>query len=894
MKILSFLIILFANQALSKEPDISKLDPNKYNVCTITINSSEEKEVFKERLPKDKFQFIELLDYAEDHDPSYSSSNQWFEKACKSGLNCHMLIISGHFGGDFFGSSGKTLSSAYMERKSCENSCTGIFNSPKEVFLFGCNTLAGKDKDSRSPEEYLEVLLSDRDYMNVDRSTLEGIVEARYGSFGSEFKDVMTRTFEGVPRLYGFSSIGPSGKNVKGLLKNYFTKMGNYGTYYSSKFGPPTKDKNSLSEEKLKAQLKELEKSNFFNGKLSDALKVTAFTQCSGLLPNDPAYKIKQRMCQLHSDKLSNLEKMKLIEELLQDENKLAFFPLIEDFLTTKVSINDLKSSDCEECKVFQRIISNNKLKEDLIVAIKAVNVPTLKSEWIKFAHAVGWIDPKTLKEESRKVLLRLLKSPVTRDNLDSLYSLPNLIFEVSDITEEDLDSNFAKSKTDIEALGILWNTSNDFKITTKFKDSVVLQYMNFKGDPEEEEKDYFSSLEELVNEYRYMGFLDEDKKIEAFILSKKQAIEKYFSNDDESSKVIDSWVSMYGHFIASGVNKYPNELKEIVRKDSLTYELYTSVQSLDSSKQKKILENVLEVYNQADENLKFSIADHLTLNNFGQEAQKEFVDRFSKSSASDQLILSRTLPRISQVQLSSDVQKKMFDSIVKLNEPNSKLLANVESQKKVKESLRDYFLNSYRDKELTDEECRNLTTFAEKEIFLLEEQLMTCLNKYDHLSNGILQSKKVIDALASRFGIESKLTDFLQAHSNLVSFPIQEKIMGDRWFLSYLNRQEYMNGQKNLSPNIQKSYLEWLLNSRPENELNQYYTLINSSQNINPGAIELLSKVLDDRCLPPNSPKSFCSSPELEKLIARFKTEKTGALVNSLDDTLTKVKNRD
>ena len=46
-----------------------------------------------------------------------------------------------------------------MEEASCQARCAGLFRQPREVFLLACNTLATKDEDSRTPEEYLQVLL---------------------------------------------------------------------------------------------------------------------------------------------------------------------------------------------------------------------------------------------------------------------------------------------------------------------------------------------------------------------------------------------------------------------------------------------------------------------------------------------------------------------------------------------------------------------------------------------------------------------------------------------------------------------------------------------------------------------------------------------------------------
>ena len=110
-------------------------------------------------LPESQFEFIELLPSSLNSKKDQSS--HWFDRACKKDYKCDILVISGHFGGTFFGESGYTLPIELMEEKSCQQSCPGILSGVKEIFLFGCNTLANKEKDHRTYTEYLQVLLDD-------------------------------------------------------------------------------------------------------------------------------------------------------------------------------------------------------------------------------------------------------------------------------------------------------------------------------------------------------------------------------------------------------------------------------------------------------------------------------------------------------------------------------------------------------------------------------------------------------------------------------------------------------------------------------------------------------------------------------------------------------------
>src|SRR5260221_13595761 len=62
----------------------------KKTVCTITVNSPDEKEAFPRSLPPDKFQFVELVE---------RGRSDWLESACRQGVRCDVLVVSGHYDG---------------------------------------------------------------------------------------------------------------------------------------------------------------------------------------------------------------------------------------------------------------------------------------------------------------------------------------------------------------------------------------------------------------------------------------------------------------------------------------------------------------------------------------------------------------------------------------------------------------------------------------------------------------------------------------------------------------------------------------------------------------------------------------------------------------------------
>ncbi len=205
MKILSILFITVFLSCLTNASD-------KKTVCSITINSDDEIKEFKKSFSPHLWNFVELT--------NLGSGEKWFLNACKKKVSCDILVISGHFAGTFFGSSDKILSLDDLENYSCIDDCSGIIKKPKEVFLFGCNTLASKEKDRRTPEQYLNVLLDD----GFTRAQANEVVAYRYSLYGNSTNHRMMDIFSQTPRIYGFPSVAPVGSKIRSSVKNYLVE----------------------------------------------------------------------------------------------------------------------------------------------------------------------------------------------------------------------------------------------------------------------------------------------------------------------------------------------------------------------------------------------------------------------------------------------------------------------------------------------------------------------------------------------------------------------------------------------------------------------------------------------------------------------------------------------
>ena len=182
-------------------------------VCTITVNSPDERDSFRRNLPPGDYQFVELVERGRP---------DWLASACQQQVQCDALIISGHFdGGDEFYTDrlddSEYLSVEEMERASCSGSCPGVFSQLKEVYLFGCNTLKTEPRQTVTDDILRSLHRSNQS--PADALQAAGMLGETHG--GSN-RDRMRHIFKDVPVIYGFSSLAPLGRTAGPLLERYF------------------------------------------------------------------------------------------------------------------------------------------------------------------------------------------------------------------------------------------------------------------------------------------------------------------------------------------------------------------------------------------------------------------------------------------------------------------------------------------------------------------------------------------------------------------------------------------------------------------------------------------------------------------------------------------------
>ena len=358
----------------------------KFQVCSITINSVDELNTFRAHLPEEHFEFVELIPQAKGaHYKEHDS--HWFYQSCgeQHKYNCDIVIVSGHFGGTFFGESGYTLPTQMLEEQSCNNTCSGILSRAKEVFLFGCNTLASKKPDARTHQAYLDVLLTD----GMARERAERVAAGRYSPLGDSFKSRMQFIFSGSQTLYGFEMLSPFGKHMAPLLKRYFQSVNRkYGNYYNymNQQGYLT-DRNPL---------------------LFPHVSHTTMAQTNTIL-DEFSQQTFSRKCLLYDEEAPFPERVQALKELFLTDSALKSFFAIDHFWD-KHKKHILKG---EEKRFFHGLRKNKPLSDGFRKAYGELDfLPYIQIGFLNFLKKFNWVDSRSFDKELKRATLRLIKTP--------------------------------------------------------------------------------------------------------------------------------------------------------------------------------------------------------------------------------------------------------------------------------------------------------------------------------------------------------------------------------------------------------------------------------------------------------------------------------------------------
>jgi hypothetical protein len=325
----------------------------KQTVCTITVNSADEKEAFRRYLPASKYEFVELVE---------RDRPDWLASACHAGVSCDVLIISGHYdgGNEFFSDRLEVrefLPVDELERVSCSDSCPGLFSRLKEVHLFGCNTLNPQPQSSASAEIVRSLVREGHSRKEAERQ-----LQSLSAGHGQSSRDRMRQVFKDVPVIYGFSSVAPLGPIAASTLSGYFRTNG------AREIG------QGHPSSRLLAQF------------ASYAMTVT-----EGMTDRDPYASVRRDVCQFTDDRLSDVTKLEFVHQLLQRDTAQARVHLdrIQRYAT---SLDEPARRNPEVDRALAAIAGDADARARFLAFARDADQPTVRVRMLKVAQDLGWL----------------------------------------------------------------------------------------------------------------------------------------------------------------------------------------------------------------------------------------------------------------------------------------------------------------------------------------------------------------------------------------------------------------------------------------------------------------------------------------------------------------------
>ena len=350
---------------------------DKKTVCTITVNSPDEKDIFRRYLPQDEFQFVELVERGRP---------DWLASACRAGVRCDVLLISGHFDGgtEFYTDrldAREFLPVDEMERVACSDSCPGLFSHLKEVYLFGCKTLNAEAMRSASAEIGRSLVRAG--YSPADAERLSRVLSERHGESN---RDRMRHIFKDVPVIYGFSSKAPLGRTAGPILDRYF-QSGAAGEVGSGRT----------------------------SAKLLGLFAASSMTATAGMTDADPRAGFRGDACHFSDDRLSAAQKLAFVHELLRrDMAEVRMF--LDQLERYSASLDQTERQTPPVAAALAEIAGDKAARERYLEFARDADEPAVRARMIELARGLGWLTPA----EQRAELMQMFGERLARNAVGS------------------------------------------------------------------------------------------------------------------------------------------------------------------------------------------------------------------------------------------------------------------------------------------------------------------------------------------------------------------------------------------------------------------------------------------------------------------------------------------
>lgn len=358
----------------------------KQTVCTITINSPDEKQTFRRFLPADKYDFVELVE---------RNRRDWLASACQAKVSCDVLLISGHHGeGNVFFSDSldkdEYLPISELERVGCSDSCPSLFANLKEVYLFGCDTMNPQAQHTISGEIA-------RSFVREGHSPGEAarLAEVLRAQRGESSRDRMRLVFQDVPVIYGFSSAAPLGPSAASTLTRYFQSVG---------------------------------ASEVARGRTSSGLlrqfSAQGMVAAPGMRAGDGLAGLRKDVCTFANDRLTEAQRLNAVHQILQRpvaESRL----LLDRMERLAGDLDEGTRAQAEVAQALSRIAADTAARDRYLAFARDADQPVTRARMIDVAQRIGWLSPAQRREEIAQMFGQMLaRGPVAGTDVDLACSL--------------------------------------------------------------------------------------------------------------------------------------------------------------------------------------------------------------------------------------------------------------------------------------------------------------------------------------------------------------------------------------------------------------------------------------------------------------------------------------
>ena len=344
----------------------------KQTVCTVTVNSADEREAFRRHLPEGRFDFVELVE---------RGNPDWLATSCRKGVRCDVLLVSGHFAGTEFYASRpdigvETLPVDVLERAACSESCPGLFADLKEVYLFGCDTLNPAPVRVTTPE-MVRALQREGATPDAAARAARELAERH----GESALDHMRRLFAGVPVIYGFSSKAPYGRYAGPVLARHLQSGG------AEEVGSGT-----MSE------------------RLRRTFAPASMVVAAGLAGHERNADYRAEVCGYHDTRLTAAQKLAGIHAMLSRSMAEARLSLdrVEKFLA---ELGPEERARPDFAAAMAAIASDDPVRGRFLHLARDTPDPAVRLRLIALGRNLGWLTPPQERDEIVAMVGELLAS---------------------------------------------------------------------------------------------------------------------------------------------------------------------------------------------------------------------------------------------------------------------------------------------------------------------------------------------------------------------------------------------------------------------------------------------------------------------------------------------------